>query len=152
MGAVCDPETRDPNAHGRLDLTGAALAVVGLAASTWALTEAGPRGWTSPGVLGTGAVAVAALAAFVWRMLHTSDPLVPPALFRDRTFTVVNLQTVLLYAALGVAFFLVSYELQVATGWSALNAGVALLPLPALICCCPPPRVRSPSGSGHDFS
>jgi predicted MFS family arabinose efflux permease len=61
-------------------------------------------------------------------MMHTGDPLVPPALFRDRTFTVVNLQTVLLYSSLGVSFFLVSYTLQVAAGWSALEAGVALLP------------------------
>jgi len=35
---------------------------------------------------------------------------------------------VLLYSALGVSFFLVSYTLQVAAGWSALQAGVALLP------------------------
>ena len=127
------PETRDPHAKRSLDLVGAALAVVGLAASTWALTEAGPRGWSDAGVLTAGAVAVAAIASFVRRMLHTDDPLVPPALFRDRTFTVVNLQTVLLYSALGVSFFLVSYELQVATGWTALKAGVALLPATGLM-------------------
>src|SRR5258706_73166 len=127
------PETRDPGAGRSLDLVGASMAVVGLATSTWALTEAGPRGWTDSAVLGVGALAVIAIGAFVWRMLHTSDPLVPPALFRDRTFTVVNLQTVLLYGGLGVSFFLVSYELQVATGWSALKAGVALLPATALM-------------------
>jgi EmrB/QacA subfamily drug resistance transporter len=127
------PETRDPHAGRSLDLVGALLAVVGLAASTWALTEAGPSGWTDAGVLVAAAVAIAAIAAFVRRMTHTTDPLVPPALFRDRTFTVVNLQTVLLYGALGVSFFFVSYELQVATGWSALQAGVALLPATALM-------------------
>jgi EmrB/QacA subfamily drug resistance transporter len=127
------PETRDPHTGRSLDLVGAALAVSGLAASTWALTEAGPRGWTDAAVLGAGAIAIAALAAFVSRMRHTDDPLVPPALFRDRTFSIVNLQTVLLYGALGVSFFLVSYELQVATGWSALQAGVALLPATGLM-------------------
>ena len=127
------PESRDPHAKRSLDLVCVALAVVGLAASTWALTEAGPRGWSDAGVLTAGAVAVAAIAAFVRRTRHTDDPLVPPALFRDRTFTVVNLQTVLLYSALGVSFFLVSYELQVATGWSALKAGVALLPATGLM-------------------
>ena len=127
------PETRDPHARRSLDLVGAALAVVGLAASTWALTEAGPRGWGDGGVIIGGAVAVAAIAAFVRRMLRADDPLVPPALFRDRTFTVVNLQTVLLYSSLGVSFFLVSYELQVATGWSAMKAGVALLPATVLM-------------------
>ena len=127
------PETRDPHAGRSLDLVGALFAVVGLAASTWALTEAGPHGWTSAGVLGAAVVSVVAIAAFVRRMMHTSDPLVPPALFRNRTFTVVNLETVLLYGGLGVSFFLVSYELQVATGWSALQAGVALLPATVLM-------------------
>ena len=127
------PETRDPHAARGLDLVGAALAVVGLGASTWALTEAGPRGWTDAAVLGTGAVAVGAMAAFVRRMLHTHDPLVPPVLFRNRTFTVVNLATVLLYGALGVSFFLVAYQLQVGAGWSALRAGTALLPATVLM-------------------
>jgi EmrB/QacA subfamily drug resistance transporter len=122
------PETRDPHTGRSLDFVGAGLAVLGLAASTWALTEAGPQGWTDAGVLGAAVIAIAAIAAFVRRLMHTSDPLVPPALFRNRTFTVVNLQTVVLYGALGVSFFLVSYELQVATGWSATQAGVALLP------------------------
>lgn len=127
------PETRDPHASRNLDYLGAALAVVGLAVSTWALTEAGPRGWTDPGVLVAATIAIAAIGAFVRRMLHAGDPLVPPALFRNRTFSVVNLQTVLLYSALGVSFFFVSYELQVATGWSALQAGVALLPATGLM-------------------
>jgi EmrB/QacA subfamily drug resistance transporter len=127
------PETRDPHAARGLDLVGAALAVVGLGASTWTLTESGPRGWSDPAVLGGGVVAIVAIAAFVWRLLHTDDPLVPPALFRSRTFTVVNLQTVLLYSAIGVSFFLVSYELQVAAGWSALRAGIALLPATGLM-------------------
>ena len=97
------------------------------------MTEAGPLGWTNAGVLVAAVISVAAIAAFVRRMMHTTDPLVPPALFRDRTFTVMNLQTVLLYSSLGVSFFLVSYELQVAAGWSALKAGVALLPATGLM-------------------
>jgi EmrB/QacA subfamily drug resistance transporter len=127
------PETRDPHAARGLDLVGAGLAVVSLGAATWALTEAGPRGWTDTAVLGAGVIAMAGIAAFVWRMLHTHDPLVPPALFRSREFTVTNLATVLMYAALGVSFFLVAYELQVAVGWSALRAGTSLLPATVLM-------------------
>ncbi len=127
------PETRDPHAAKGLDLVGAALAVLSLGAATWALTEAGPRGWTDIAVIGGGVIAVIGIAAFVWRMRHAHDPLVPPALFRSREFTVTNLATVLLYSALGVAFFLVVYELQVAVGWSALRAGIALLPATLLM-------------------
>jgi MFS family permease len=84
-------------------------------------------------VIGAGVLAIAAGTAFVWRALHTPDPLVPPSLFRDRTFTVVNLATALLYGAIGVTFFLVAYELQVAAGWSALQSGLALMPATVLM-------------------
>ncbi len=127
------PETRDPNAARGLDLVGAVIAVLSLGAATWALTEAGPRGWTDPGVAAVGAIALVGVAAFVRRMRRTQDPLVPPALFRRREFTVTNLATVLLYSALGVAFFLVVYELQVAVGWSAFRAGIALMPATVLM-------------------
>ena len=46
--------SRDPHAARGLDLVGAGLAIVSLGAATWALTEAGPHGWTSAGVLGRG--------------------------------------------------------------------------------------------------
>jgi EmrB/QacA subfamily drug resistance transporter len=127
------PESRDPNAAGGLDIRGSALAVIGLAAATWALTEAGPLGWGDRVVDVAGAGAVIAGTAFVWHLRRARGPLVPPALFANRTFTVVNAVTFLLYGALGVTFFLVSYELQVVARWSALQAGVALLPATALM-------------------
>lgn len=127
------PETRDPRAPHRLDLAGSALAVIALGTTSWALTEAGSRGWTNGAVLGAGAVAVVAAGVFLRRTLHIQDPLVPPALFRNPIFTIVNLTTVPLYAAIGVSFFLIAYELQVAAGWSATEAGVALLPATALM-------------------
>jgi EmrB/QacA subfamily drug resistance transporter len=130
---VAVPETRDPHAARGLDLVGAGLGVVSLGTATWALTEAGPRGWTDTAVLAAAGVAVLGMAAFVYRMLHTQDPLVPPTLFQSREFTVTNLATVLLYAAIGVSFFLVAYELQVGAGWSALRAGIALLPTTILM-------------------
>ena len=83
---VAVPETRDPHAARGLDLGGAMLAVVALAASTWALTEAGVRGWTDTAVLVAGAITVGATVSFVRHQRHTHDPLVPPSLFRDRTF------------------------------------------------------------------
>jgi len=127
------PETRDPHQARRLDIGGAALAVVALGTATWSLTEAGQRGWTDSSVLAAGLIAAAAMTWFVHRMRHVPDPLVPPTLFASREFTVTNLATVLLYAAIGVSFFLVAYELQVGAEWSALAAGVALLPTTILM-------------------
>jgi EmrB/QacA subfamily drug resistance transporter len=127
------PETRDPHAARGLDVVGAGLAVVSLGAATWALTEAGTRGWTDSAVVVAEAIAAVGGVAFVHRMLHAPDPLVPPTLFSSRAFTVTNMATVLLYAAIGVTFFLVSYQLQVGAGWSALAAGTALLPATVLM-------------------
>ena len=111
------PESRDPHAARGLDLVGAALAVVeprrgdvgahrGRAARL-DRHRGGRRGRRSPR---------SGSPRSCWRMRHTHDPLVPPALFRSREFTVTNLATVLLYGALGVSFFLVVYELQVGVG------------------------------------
>jgi EmrB/QacA subfamily drug resistance transporter len=130
---VSVPETRDPNAARGLDVIGAGLGVATLAGATWALTESGPRGWSDPTVIAGAILAVLGAIAFVYRMLHAADPLVPPALFRRREFTVTNLATVLLYSSIGVSFFLVAYELQVAAGWSGLQAGTALLPATLLM-------------------
>jgi EmrB/QacA subfamily drug resistance transporter len=126
-------ESKDPRATGRVDVRGAGYAVVGLAAMTWALTEAGPRGWTDVLVLVTLAVAAIALGGLVVHVRRVADPLVPPSLFRNRTFSIVNIGTVFIYASIGLTFFLVAYELQVAAGWSALEAGVALLPATVLM-------------------
>src|SRR5262245_49185033 len=130
---IAVPETRDPHAARGLDWVGAVLGVVCLGGATWALTEAGPRGWSDAGVLVASLIAVAGGPAFVYRMVHTEDPLAPPSLFESREFTVTNLATVVLYAAIGVSFFLVAYELQVAAGWSALRSGIALLPATVLM-------------------
>ena len=127
------PETRDTHVARHLDLRGTALAVIGLAAGTWALTEAGPKGWGSASVLVAAVIALVGLTSFVVHLLRVDNPLVPPALFRNRTFTIVNAGTLLLYSSIGVTFFLVAYELQVAAGWSARSSGIALLPATLLM-------------------
>lgn len=127
------PESRDSGATGSVDGFGAALATVGLGLGTWALTGVGEADWLGGRVLAPVAGAVVVLAGFVAHLRRDPHPLVPPALFRNRTFTVVNLATVLLYGAIGIAFFLVAYELQVAAGWRALPAGLAMTPVTVMM-------------------
>ena len=105
-----------------------------LAAGTWALhRRRGRAAGRTPRSSWRARSSLLAAGAFVHRMLRAAEPLVPPALFRSREFTVTNLATVLLYASIGVTFFLVAYQLQVGAGWSALGAGVALLPTTILM-------------------
>lgn len=138
------PETRD-RSGARLDFTGAGYGVIALGALTMALTGAGERGWTEPAVLAAATVATGAAVAFVVHIRRTPHPLVPPSLFRDRVFSVVNVGTVFLYAAIGLTFFLVSYQLQVVGGWTALGAGLALVPATVLMLA-----LSAPSGALAD--
>ncbi|GAA4538016.1 MFS transporter [Pseudonocardia xishanensis] len=125
------PETRDPAAAPGLDLTGTALAAVGLAGVTWALTEGG-SGWTTPAWVAL-VVGIAALTAFVPVERRSPHPLVPPSLFRSRVFTAANVVTLLVYAALGTLFLLLVLQLQVVAGFSPVLAGASLLPVTLLM-------------------
>jgi EmrB/QacA subfamily drug resistance transporter len=125
------PESRDDGAADRLDVTGAALAAIGLAALTGGLIGAG-EGWSGTVVaLTVGGLAV--LGAFVVHERRARQPMLPPSLFASKQFTGANLVTLAVYAGLGGAFFLVVVNLQVVLGYSALEAGVALLPVTLLL-------------------
>ncbi|WP_181784701.1 DHA2 family efflux MFS transporter permease subunit, partial [Pseudonocardia pini] len=125
------PESKDPEAAPGLDLSGTALAVVGLASLTWALTEGG-SGWT-PAVWVALVLGLVALAAFVPIERRSRHPLVPPTLFRSRVFTAANVVTLLVYAALGTLFLLLVLELQVVAGFTPALAGAGLLPVTVLM-------------------
>jgi EmrB/QacA subfamily drug resistance transporter len=127
------PETRDPQATGRLDLPGAALATVGLAALTYVLIEAPLRGLGSTVILVALAAAVACLAAFVAVERRAEQPMLPLDIFASTQFTVANLVTLVVYAALGGGLFLLTVFLQGALGYPPLAAGAATLPIDALM-------------------
>lgn len=124
------PESRDPNPE-PMDVPGAVLGILALGAATYALTAAG-EGF-GPALVTTAVLAVAAGCGFVVRQLRSRHPSVPPELFANRVFTVVNIETLFVYAALsGMSFFLV-LQLQTSLGYSPLQAGVATLPMTVLL-------------------
>jgi EmrB/QacA subfamily drug resistance transporter len=127
------PETRDPTATGRVDLPGAALAVVFLAGLTYGLIEGPTRGWTSPFVLAAFIGAGVAAPAFLLREHRTAHPMLPLGLFRSRQFRGANAVTFVVYGALGGALFLLPVELQVVAGYSPLRSGLALLPVTVIM-------------------
>jgi len=125
------PETRDPTASGRLDLSGALLAGLGLAGTTYALIEA-PSGASAPVVL-TGVLGVLALVGFLLRERRTDNPMMPLGLFASRQFSAANAVTFVVYAALGGVFFLLVSFLQISLGYSPIAAGAASLPVTLLM-------------------
>lgn len=133
LGARHVPESRDPDATGRLDYTGALTAVTFLTGITFAFIEAPVLGWSSPAVLAMGLIGLAALAAFLVRERRAASPMLPLSIFRERQFTATNAVTFIVYAALTGATFLLPVMLQVVWGYSPLASGLALLPLTVIM-------------------
>ncbi len=123
------PETSDPTNTGRVDVPGAALAVAFLAGLTYGLIEAPTRGWSSPGVAGSLALAVVTAPAFFIVEHRRAHPMLPLDLFRVRQFSGANAVTFAVYGALGGALFLLPIELQIVAHYSPLASGLALLPV-----------------------
>lgn len=127
------PETRNEDAPHGLDVTGALLAVFGLAGVIGGLTRGPEAGWATPATLLPLLAGVILLVAFVGVEQRTAHPLVPLAIFRSTQFSAANLVTFVVYAALAGAFFLLPIQLQVVVGFSPIASGAALLPLTVLM-------------------
>jgi EmrB/QacA subfamily drug resistance transporter len=126
------PESSDPQASHHIDTAGIVLAAVGLAGTTYALTEWGSNGASPPTVVAA-VVGVAALVGFVFAERREREPMVPLTLFASRDFSVVNLVTLVVYAALSGCFFFLAVQLQVSGGYSPLAAGAATVPVSILM-------------------
>jgi EmrB/QacA subfamily drug resistance transporter len=126
-------ESRDPSRTTQIDWSGAALAVLGLGGVVFGLLEWPPLGATHPLVLGALAIGVFSLVLLFIVERRVRNPMLPLALFRSRTFTLTNVLTLLLYAALSVILFLVPLNLIQVQHYTATAAGAALLPFPVIM-------------------
>jgi EmrB/QacA subfamily drug resistance transporter len=136
------PEIRSQRSPA-LDLGGVILASGSLFALMYALVEGqrfswgpisslgafalGPTRWSVLSVDSLLVYAVALLVLFVWWERRATQPLLPFTLFGDRNFAVANL----LFSIIGFPFamFLVlSIFLQSVLGFSAIHAGLTLIP------------------------
>ncbi len=115
--------------HVPLDFTGATLAGVGLMATVFGLIEQSHYGWQNwlirVAILG----GLLILGAFFWFERRAAHPMLPLDLFKSRNFAAGNIATVSIYAGLSIATFLIAVFVQQVGGYSALQAGLALLPV-----------------------
>jgi len=132
LALAVTPESRDPEAKG-LDWAGALLAVGGLGGLTWALTAAPDLGFGAPAVVAGLVGGVAMLGGFLGAEAQQQRPMMPLGLFRSSVFGGINLLTLLLYFALGGAMFFLPFDLIRVHGWSATEAGAAMLPFAAVM-------------------
>ncbi|XVQ07606.1 DHA2 family efflux MFS transporter permease subunit [Spirillospora sp. CA-255316] len=143
---VIVPSSRDPHAS-PLDVPGAVLSVVGVAALVFAIVEGPERGWSDPLVVAGFAASATGLAAFVWWESRTARPLLDMRIFRSPGVSAGSLVIVIeSLAAFGVFFLLLQY-LQEILGYSAFRAGLGLLPLAATMIIFSPSAPRL----GHRF-
>ena len=122
------PESGDFTARTSLDWLGAVLAFGGLGGLVYGLIAVSRLGWQDVTVVGSVTAGTLLLAGFTLQERRSPVPMMPLRLFESRSFSGVNLLTLLLYGALGGAFFFLPFLLIQAHGFSATAAGAVYLP------------------------
>ncbi|WP_396929063.1 MFS transporter [Mycolicibacterium sp.] len=117
---------------GRIDAVGAVLTAVGLSAMVFAMIEQQRLGWHHPLIVAGLITGPACLIVFGWWERRTPHPMLPPAIFSARNFTVGNVATVFLYAGITLGMLLVALFVQEVGRLSPAQAGLATLPVPVL--------------------
>jgi EmrB/QacA subfamily drug resistance transporter len=113
----------------RPDWLGAGLCAFGLAGPTLGLVRQPAHGWSDALVAGPLLAGTALFGLFLlWERRGARDPMLPLGLFRHPNFAWGNLETFLVYGALGLFFFVLVVFLQQVAGYGALEAGAATIP------------------------
>ncbi len=113
----------------KVDFLGAGLCALGLGGVVFALIEQPRYGWSSPVIwvpLVGGAVT---FASFLFYESRTAQPMLKLDLFRRRNFSVANAETLAMYGGLSILFFFLVIFLQQVAGYTALQAGLATVPV-----------------------
>lgn len=131
-------ESRE-DGDGRTDYAGALLATAGLGGLTYGLTLWSATRHFSAMAIVTLVLGAALLIAFLWaERKRGKRAMMPVALFGNRCFSGLNLLTFLLYGAFSAAMLLIPYVLISSGGYSPVEAGLAMLPLPVLMTALSP--------------
>jgi EmrB/QacA subfamily drug resistance transporter len=117
----------------RPDAVGALLVTGGVGALTYGLVTGGDWGWGSTSTIAVLVAAVVLLALFVWHCARSGNPLIDPALFHIPDFTGSSLVALVFSASFGAMLLSIVLWEQDAWGWSALKAGLAIAPGPAMV-------------------
>jgi len=148
VGQVLVPNTKDPEAP-KLDPVGAGLSIVGLVALVYGIIEAPTAGWSSGQTLAAFGIAAVVLTAFVVWELRSNHPMLNVSFFTNPRFTAASISVTLVFFALfGSLFFLTQY-LQFVLGYTALQAGIRVAPIAAMLIIAAPISGRLVSRVGN---
>jgi EmrB/QacA subfamily drug resistance transporter len=135
------PESSDP-APRSVDRPGQLLAVLALAALTYAVVQGGPAGWTSGRIIVAAGVAVLAGAGFLVVEARRRHPMLPLGLLRRGQLPVATVVAGCMTFGMYGMLLLASLDLQHRPGVTALGAGLRLLPLPVVYAALTPVVAR----------
>jgi EmrB/QacA subfamily drug resistance transporter len=113
----------------RVDFLGAGLCAVGLGGVVFALIEQPRYGWSSPVIVVPLVAGSVAFASFIGYERRAAEPMLRLELFSRRNFAVGNAETLAMYAGLAILFFFLVIYLQQVAGYTALESGLATLPV-----------------------
>ena len=121
-GEVVAESRAEPGVHAGFDWPGMITFIVALLAVNVYISQGPTIGWTSP--LGLGLVALTVIAAIAFFRIETrqKQTFINLQLFRDRAFSGAVLSNFLLNSAAGTLIVVLGL-VQMASGWSALQAG-----------------------------
>ena len=114
--------------YDRLDPVGLLLISIGCFGLVWGLMRGHGQGWGSTEIVSTLILGVVFTGLFVLWERRTVAPMLPMRFFRNRTFALAQLVSLLFYFGLFGCVFLLVQFLQAALGYSPLQAGVRTLP------------------------
>jgi EmrB/QacA subfamily drug resistance transporter len=123
-------ETHGPS--DKLDLPGVGLVSAGLLGIVWGLVRGNGQGWTSPEIVLALTGGAIVLAAFVLWELRTDSPMLPMRFFRNRTFAMTNLASLLMFFGMFGSIFLLAQFFQTVQGYSPFGSGLRILPWTAM--------------------
>ena len=119
-------ETYGPKA--KLDLPGLALVSAGLFGIVWGLVRGNGQGWTSPEIVFSLAAGAVLVALFVLWELRAEAPMLPMRFFKNRTFALANVASLLMFFGMFGSIFLLSQFFQTVQGYSPFGSGLRILP------------------------
>jgi EmrB/QacA subfamily drug resistance transporter len=118
---------------GRFDLPGAAASTAGMTALVYGFVRAAEHGWGDAVTVASFATAVLLLGTFVAVERRAVQPITPLRLFASRQRTGAYVARMLLVGGMFSMFFFLSQYLQGVRGFSPLEAGIAFLPMTAVM-------------------
>jgi EmrB/QacA subfamily drug resistance transporter len=125
------PETERRSGH--FDLTGAITSTAGMTALVYGFVRAAADGWGEAGTVTSFVAAAALLAAFVVTERRAEQPITPLRLFNSRRRSGAYAARILVVGGMFSMFFFVTQYLQGVSGFSALESGIAFLPMSAVM-------------------